>query len=885
MTTTTVAAQAVTVTSGPDVYQFSGQDAVDFGGVTNLAFNTGSGSDTFDVQPSATTDISIDGGNPTLPTLPGDTVTLNLAGGATGAAQTVTGPSAGYWTFANRHNLTYSNIETTGATGGSSSLVFDMSSGFASGGPSDKITTELDPTGTLFEIFVNSVLAQVVAMAGLDSVQILGTSANDTLTVDASHGNPIPAGGLAFDGQGSGATPGTNGLILVGGTTSTYTSMTYTPSGPNSGTIALGTTGGPVDITYSHLTPILDTFAVPTTYNASAATPDTLDLIDQGVLPPILGSLPPGVTTTSQLKSAGGLFETVYFAQKPSVTLQGQGQVDTYNIDNPNPGTGVGAFYVNTGVGAGSIVNVKNSPLTVGVTGASANQLNVGDAGSLAGVTGGVNLTFVGGVSTDLTVDDSADGTSRTVGVTSSQLTFSGLSPSPLVTYAQTALHSLTVKGGASGNTFNVTGTPGNATTNVTTTLDTGTGADIVNVQATNGTNGAQLIVDGQNGADTVTIGSTAPAFSGTLNGIQGNVTVINGSGQSAITIANGGDSTGRTVNLTTVPSGADVYGQVKFSNAATISYRDKFAGVHNDTSSLVIYGGSGGNTFNVNNANDAAANFTTTLYLGPVTGGNVVNVRSTTTHNPLQINAQAGANTVNLGNNGTLSSTPGNVQSLNGPVSIASFSGSVALVVDDSTDSSAQTGVGISSTQITGLAPTPINYAAATLSSLAVYGGTHGNTFTVASTGSGYTTTLNSGTAADTVYVQTTTGPLTVHGQNGADTVMLGNTGTLGASPGNVQGLNGAVSIDNASGLTALSVDDSSDGTGRNVTLTNSQISGLAPANVNYANLSSLDIEGGSDADTFNVNSTANTSTTVNAGSGDDQFFITGGRWRIQQL
>ena len=217
-------------------------------------------------------------------------------------------------------------------------------------------------------------------------------------------------------------------------------------------------------------------------------------------------------------------------------------------------------------------------------------------------------------------------------------------------------------------------------------------------------------------------------------------------------------------------------------------------------------------------------------------------------------------------------------MQDLNGPVSIASFSGSVALVVDDSTDPAAQTGVSISGTQITGLAPTPINYAAATLSSLVIYGGAHGNTFTVSNTGSGYTTTLNSGTAADTVYVQATTGALNIHGQNGADTVMLGNTGTLGASPGNVQALSGAVTVDNASGSTALTVDDSSDATGRNVTLTNSQISGLAPANVNYANLSSLDIEGGSGADTFNVNSTANTSTTVNAGAGADQFFIAGG-------
>ena len=207
VTSTSPADQTVTVTSGPDTYQFNSENAIGFGGVTNLAFNTGDGSDTFDVQPSSTTSISINGGNPTLPTLPGDTVTLNLAGGAAGAAQTLTGPSSGYWTSSNRQTVTYSNIETTAVTGGTSSLVFDMGSGFASGGPSDNITAELDATGTLFEILVNGVLAKSIAIAALNAVQILGTSADDTLTVDASNGNPIPAGGLAFDGQGSGVRP------------------------------------------------------------------------------------------------------------------------------------------------------------------------------------------------------------------------------------------------------------------------------------------------------------------------------------------------------------------------------------------------------------------------------------------------------------------------------------------------------------------------------------------------------------------------------------------------------------------------------------------------------------------------------------------------------
>ena len=69
------------------------------------------------------------------------------------------------------------------------------------------------------------------ALAG--GIQFNGLAGNDTLTIDFSNGNPIPAGGLVFDG-GTGA----NGLILQGGA---ETSETYSPG--------LSTASGTINIT------------------------------------------------------------------------------------------------------------------------------------------------------------------------------------------------------------------------------------------------------------------------------------------------------------------------------------------------------------------------------------------------------------------------------------------------------------------------------------------------------------------------------------------------------------------------------------------------------------------------------------------------------------
>jgi hypothetical protein len=101
----------------------------------------------------------------------------------------------------------------------------------------------------------------------------------------------------------------------------------------------------------------------------------------------------------------------------------------------------------------------------------------------------------------------------------------------------------------------------------------------------------------------------------------------------------------------------------------------------------------------------------------------------------------------------------------------------------------------------------------------LTIDGGSHGNTFFVNATPSGALTDLNSGAGADFVQVFASTGPLTVQGGGGQDSVVIGNSGLT-------QGITGNVDVQNSTGKTALTVDDSADSTGRTISLHSTHMS-----------------------------------------------------------
>jgi parallel beta-helix repeat protein len=114
LTTTTSSSRTVLVSGNNFDRFFDGNDSLVIFNVGQLSAATASGSDTFNVDPLPNTMITIDGGLPTPPATPGDTLNMNLAG-TTGAKLMVTQDASGFsgsWTFTNAKPVNFTHIET-----------------------------------------------------------------------------------------------------------------------------------------------------------------------------------------------------------------------------------------------------------------------------------------------------------------------------------------------------------------------------------------------------------------------------------------------------------------------------------------------------------------------------------------------------------------------------------------------------------------------------------------------------------------------------------------------------------------------------------------------------------------------------------------------------
>ncbi len=144
--------------------------------------------------------------------------------------------------------------------------------------------------------------------------------------------------------------------------------------------------------------------------------------------------------------------------------------------------------------------------------------------------------------------------------------------------------------------------------------------------------------------------------------------------------------------------------------------------------------------------------------------------------------------------------------------------------------------------------------------------------------TGSVASVTLDGNGPGATFHVLSTSVPTTVTNSQGSlsvpDTVVVG-TSANAPTPGGVQGIDGALSITNVGGLTDLTIDDSADVTGQSaVTLTDHDVSGLAPAAIAFAPtvLGALTVLGGAGGNTFTIAGTVpGVTTDLDAGAGND--------------
>jgi hypothetical protein len=117
-------------------------------------------------------------------------------------------------------------------------------------------------------------------------------------------------------------------------------------------------------------------------------------------------------------------------------------------------------------------------------------------------------------------------------------------------------------------------------------------------------------------------------------------------------------------------------------------------------------------------------------------------------------------------------------------------------------------------------------------LSSLSVVGSKGGTTFTVEDTG-GFTTSLLSEGFINALHVHRTTGPLEYATGNGIDTVAIGVPGNGGRGP-DVASIRGPVRVRcSPRGNVNVTVDDSGNGQPKEVTITDHEVLGLAPAGI----------------------------------------------------
>jgi hypothetical protein len=537
-------------------------------------------------------------------------------------------------------------------------------------------------------------------------------------------------------------------------------------------------------------------------------------------------------------------------------------------------------------VNGGSNFSVESTSIITFVNTAAGAKVVVGNRNfGVQEIKGAVFVApRIGGIV--LTVDDSADLQAKTAAVTTQAIT--GLAPGA-INFGSVA--SLTILGSKpGGNTFNVqsigTGTAvtiqsglvGGDTVNVgnvSTTLDDIRGPLTVNGQG--GTNALNINDTGSVVPRTYAVSATQVARTGgpTINyanvqrlalngGGGGNLITILGTAPGAITTVSAG------TGLNDIEVGAGTIGGVL--GALNIDGKNNQSILNiNDQTATRVY------TISANSVSRADTPAAPIVYSNvrtlTVTSASVFNVISTSALTT--VSDATGVAVVNVGNTST------GVQEIKG---ILAAVNAATLNVSDAVDPVGRT-VLLGARSISGLAPAVIAYGLAPGGALNVLlGGTaggSGNIVTITNTaGAGVVTTLIGGPGNETVNVQATTGPLFIVG-GGADLVQLGTKTVNG-----VQGIKGAVNVTNVDpqGLkTQLIVDDLTDTIGRAPTLSvagGGSIIGLAPAAITYngAQLSSLTVNAGSGGNNFTITGTTpGIPTTLNTGKGADKVLVTG--------
>jgi hypothetical protein len=507
-------------------------------------------------------------------------------------------------------------------------------------------------------------------------------------------------------------------------------------------------------------------------------------------------------------------------------------------------GAGVTSLTIDGGSSAGGpsgitySVNQTQAGTTTTLNGGpSENSFDLSNAtlsGGLSNLPGPLVINGGTSLSDIIDLDDTGAATENSYTISgSSVLTsaggFGGLN------YGSVQTLDLTTEGSGSGNTIVVDGTADG----VATTINSQDGTNALSIAQT-GSSGSltvdttavamttsilaasEPIVLNYGGPATVDIGSTGGA--GSLASVQSTISIADPAAAYELALHDENDPSDRTWKLDANQSSDAA--TIDVSGAAQVSIATL------NLASLTIAAGAGDDSFQVANT---VSRIATTIDAG--SGDDTVSVLATGGTSTLNIDGQGGVNAVNLGAGSS------GAQTLTGAIDVSDSSGTTALRIDDSGDRSV-TNPTLTDSTLTGLAPAAISYIAPSTSggsgvvSLVAKGGSGDDVWTVlgtlANSASPINTTLDSGKGDSIVNVVTTSanGPLHVIGEGADDVVKVGQAGLLA-------GIDGAVSVNNLGGATALTIDGSAETSSHNVMLAgppaNSALDGLAPAPISY--------------------------------------------------
>jgi hypothetical protein len=436
------------------------------------------------------------------------------------------------------------------------------------------------------------------------------------------------------------------------------------------------------------------------------------------------------------------------------LTVLGGSGRNGYFIDTPSStAAGGNPVLLDTGIGQDTVLidaTDRTAPLTINGGDAFNNDtVRVGDL-LLNSIQGTVTILNGHGGS-QVTIDNSGDNTDHpNVQLTATSLT--GLEPpTAAIVFGPNALSQLSIFGGIGNNTYTVVNTPSSTLARGNrTTLNTGNGADTVNVQGTAST--APLTVNaGGTGTDGINVGNN-----GSLSGINGTLTLNNRPSFSRLNIDDSADAANHTnVGLTAYSLTGLAPADILFGS--------------NSLDALTITGGNGNNTYTVNNTPFSAAPGGAPTVLNTGNGDDTIFVLGTDSTAPLTVNAAGrGNDVINLGNCGF----GGDLSNINGTVTLNNATSWSHVNIDDGTGTADHANVRLTATSLTGLAPADILFGANSLDGLTITGGSGNNTYTVVNTPAsrapgGDPVALNTGNPNDsvTVVAEDPTAPLTVNG------------------------------------------------------------------------------------------------------------------------